>query len=67
MSVWQHVDLIGGKRAATQKEKSVFRGRKIKKWFGNKNPFNEVDVGYDQEQEVHGDFCESGEVYPWAG
>lgn len=44
----------------------MFRGRESEEQSGNKNPFKEVDVGYAQEWEVHGDFCESpGRGTPW--
>lgn len=36
----------------------MFRERESREQAGNKNPFKEIDVGYDQEQEVHGDSLE---------
>lgn len=57
-NVPQHNDLIRGERALAARRKARVQRKRAQGAAGNKNPFKEADVGYDQEQEVPGDFCE---------
>lgn len=53
-------------KALAARRKARVQRKRAQGAAGNKNPFKEADVGYDQEQEVPGDFCEhQGRSTPW--